>query len=217
MWAFPGGVVDAHDARVIDACDGLSAAEANRLLDVRNGLKYFSAAIRELFEETGVLLARGSADSDALRNYRDGLNDASLRWREFVDATDLRLDCAALHYLSYWITPEGMPKRFATRFFVARLPAGQSAEHCGGELTESTWLLPASALDEHERGSLPMIFPTIRTLELLSEFDTVDDVLEEADTLAAAGIEEILPRAVVIDGKRQVLMPGEPGYADAHS
>ena len=215
MWAFPGGVVDGDDARVVDACDGMSGTEANQLLDVRNGLTYFSAAIREVFEETSVLLATSSAEPASLRRHRDGLNDGSLRWPEFVVSTNARLDCSALHYLSYWITPEGMPKRFATRFFAARLPHGQLAEHCGGELIESAWQSPAAALEAHEAGRLPMIFPTLRTLEQLRDADSVDEALDLADRLAARGIDEILPRAVMVDGERRVLMPGEPGYADS--
>ena len=218
MWAFPGGVLEAFDARVVDACDGRTSGDADRLLNVRNGLMYYVAAIRELFEETGVLLGSGTAnDVAALSHYRDRLNDGSLDWPQFVAETGQRLDCSTLHYLSFWITPEGMPRRFATRFFVAELPTGQTARHCGGELTESAWTTPAAALERHRAGSLPMIFPTITTLEFLRDFRTANEVLAAADVLAAEGIEEILPRAVIVDGERRVIMPGEPGYAESRS
>lgn len=214
-WAFPGGVVDADDARVHAACRGIEPATANRLLGAPNALNYYSAAIRELFEETGVLLAGTGADEATLGEYRDGLNAGTKTWRDTIDATGLALDCGALHYLSYWITPRLHKARFATRFFVAAMPEGQAARHCGLELTDCTWLTPAEALDRHRRDELPMIFPTVSTLSMLAECESVAAVLAEADRRAAAGIVAILPRAIEADGQRVIVLPDDPRYREA--
>ena len=204
-WAFPGGVVEAFDARVHDACTGATGEIVDRLLDTPGALNYYSAAIRELFEETGVLLGSARVTSVELDAARDALNDGTITWDDFVRNDGVALDSNALHYVSYWITPAGMPKRFATRFFLARMPEGQTAQHCGRELV-GFW-----------HGSLPMIFPTVSTLRFLDGFATVGDALEAADDLAAEGIVEILPKAVVHDGKREIVLPGDPRYADSAS
>ncbi len=216
-WAFPGGVVEAFDARVHDACAGAPALTLNRLLDVPNALNYYSAAIREVFEETGVLLATASATPADLVAARDALNEGDLDWDRFVDAAGVVLDAAALHYVSYWITPAGLPKRFATRFFLARMPDGQTARHCGRELVDCRWMNTAAALAAHEDGALPMIFPTVSTLRFLDGFASPDDALAAADELAAAGIEEILPKAIDVAGKREIVLPGDPRYAESAS
>ncbi len=216
MWAFPGGVLEGNDARVEKSCEGIDQQTADRLLEAPNALMYYSAAIRELFEETGVLLGDSLAESSMLATCRDQLNAGALAWEDFVADTSCRLDCGALHYVSYWITPKGLGKRFATRFFVAPMPRGQTAVHCGGELTDSMWLAPADALAKHTSGELPMIPPTRMTLEFLRDKESGQEALDAADAMAAEGIVEILPKAVMIDGKRTILMPGDPGYAEAH-
>lgn len=214
-WAFPGGVVEAFDARVHEACSGAAAATLNRLLDIPNALIYYSAAIRELFEETGVLLGTCVRTPDELQAARDKLNAGGLAWDEFVAEASVSLDAGALHYVSFWITPEGMPKRFATRFFLARMPDGQTARHCGGELVDCRWMTPAAALAANRDGRLPMIFPTISTLRFLDDFDTCDEAIAAADRLAADGIVEILPKAVESNGKRVIVLPGDPRYAES--
>ncbi|MEM8814885.1 MAG: NUDIX domain-containing protein [Pseudomonadota bacterium] len=211
-WAFPGGVLDPDDAQVASACAGVSAAAADALLNTDSALDYFSAAVRELFEETGVLLAR--SDAEPPRTDREALNTGALRWRDFVTARSLRLDCAALHYFSYWVTPKNVGKRFRTRFFVAELPAGQCAAHCGRELTDSQWLTAEEALRRHCEDELAMILPTLKTLEWLQPFDSVAAAILEARQLAAEGVVEMLPKAITVDGERRILLPGEPGYAE---
>jgi len=212
-WAFPGGVVEESDAAA--ACDGRSADAANELLDTESGLAYLSAAARELFEETGVLLTSSEVLPANLEHCRERLNEGTLAWSEWLDEAVLRIDCAALHYFSYWVTPEGLGKRFATRFFLSRMPEGQQARHCGNELTGSAWLTAKEALDRHRRGDMAMIFPTLKTLEWLAAFDSAAAAIEEADRLAAAGVVKMLPKAVVVDGERRILLPGDAGYAAA--
>ena len=216
-WAFPGGVVEAFDARVHDACAGASAETLDRQLDVPNALNYYSAAIREVFEETGVLLGSARETPAALATARDALNDGRLEWDRFVRDAGVVLAADALHYVSYWITPAGLPKRFATRFFLAHMPDGQTARHCGRELVDCRWVSTKAALAEHGDGNLPMIFPTVSTLRFLDGFTQPDAAIAAADELAAEGIEEILPRAIEVAGKREIVLPGDPRYAEALS
>ena len=211
-WAFPGGVVDACDARVHDACRGADPVTANQLLDAPNALNYYSAAIRELFEETGVLLGTAEGRAVDFSAARDGLNDGSMAWDDFVRDAGVVLACDRLHYLSYWITPAGLPKRFATRFFLAKMPTSQIARHCGRELVDCKWMTISAALAEHRNGSLPMIFPTVSTLEFLHGFQDSDEAISGADRLAAAGIAEILPKAIEQDGQRVIVLPDDPRY-----
>ena len=119
----------------------MPASQANQLLDLEDGgLDYYSAAIRELFEESGVLLAEHNLSAAALDAARAELNSGSLAWNRFVADDSLRLQYDRLHYFSFWITPVGEPKRYSARFFLAQVPKAQIASHDGGELTESCWL-----------------------------------------------------------------------------
>lgn len=88
-----------------------------------------------------------------------------------------RLDGAAIEYIAHWVTPAVEPRRYDTRFFAARVPPGATAVYDEREMTGAVWLTPRAALERHRRGRLPMIFPTIRTLEDLSEFATVEALL----------------------------------------
>ena len=212
-WAFPGGVVEKSDSDA--ACEGMSSRAADAVLDTESGRAYLSAAARELFEETGVLLATGKALPADLEGRRERLNEGTLTWPALLDEAELCIDCSLLHYFSYWVTPEGLGKRFATRFFLSPMPDGQEARHCGSELTASEWLTAEDALGRHRRGEMAMIFPTLKTLEWLSAFSGRAAAIDGAGRLAAAGVVKMLPKAVVIDGERRILLPGDPGYAAA--
>jgi glyoxylase-like metal-dependent hydrolase (beta-lactamase superfamily II) len=176
-WVFPGGVLDAVDAGLAGRCDGdTDAAASDRLGLPHGGLAYTVAAVRECFEEVGLLFARrGDADA-ALRErtlVRTGEDFAALCERH-----GLHLDAGALAYHSHWLTPHGVPKRFDTRFYVARVPAGQVAVVDAGEALELAWLTPAQAL-ERERG-LKLLPVTRETLKDLARFASVAEVLAEA-------------------------------------
>jgi 8-oxo-dGTP pyrophosphatase MutT (NUDIX family) len=212
-WAFPGGVVNASDARVHNSCRGIDPEKLDRMLDAPNAANYYSAAIRELFEETGVLLGTAAASAAEIDAARDALNDGRLAWDEFVDSARVALECDRLHYLSYWITPAGLPKRFATRFFLARMPVSEVAHHCGRELIDCRWLTTSDALAEHREGRLSMIFPTVSTLEFLDAFENSEAAIAEANRIAEEGIVPILPKAIDSGGKRVIVLPGDPRYA----
>lgn len=187
-YAFPGGVLEPADRRIGENSRELSDADASRILELpRSGLAYYSAAIRELFEETGVLLADRVPDPAERATAREALNAGRLGWDRFVRAHGLRLRCEDLHYIGFWITPEGEPKRFSARFFLARLPDGQEAAHCGGEITDSCWMPAADILAARERGTMRLIYPTRKTLETLATFDGVEPMLAWARDCAASG------------------------------
>jgi 8-oxo-dGTP pyrophosphatase MutT (NUDIX family) len=212
-YAFPGGVLEEADRMVASHCGGIAAAEADALLGVSDGLDYFSAAIRELFEESGVLLADiGAADVD-LDAVRDGLNQGGQDWGAFVIDNDVRLRCGALEYFSFWVTPEALPRRYSTRFFLAAMPAGQAALHCGGELTDSCWIAAQDALSARRDGRMAMHFPTIRTLESFAEHKSLDALLSWASARSAAGVPCIFPEIGKRDGKSRVIVGGSDAGA----
>jgi 8-oxo-dGTP pyrophosphatase MutT (NUDIX family) len=214
--AFPGGVVDPEDAQVHEFCEGLSSAEANSRLGVPDGgLDYYSSAVRELFEESGVLLADLSSLDENLTAIRDALNDGSLNWAEFVTRNELPLYCGELNYISHWVTPPGEPKRYSTRFFLAKTPEGQDAEHCGGELTESCWATATDVLAAERRGDVKLIFPTLKTLESLARHRSLDSLLEWAKSSVEWGITSMIPLVIERDGKSEIVLPGDKDYPGA--
>ena len=150
-YVFPGGLVEAQDFDVADRCVGQTEAAAGQLFGIaEGGLAYYSAAIRELFEEAGVLLARDAngewADSESFATYRTTLHNGEASWVDFLARFDLSLACDALRYFAFWVTPREIQRRFSTRFFIASIPDGQAASHCGVELTDSRWLTANAAL-----------------------------------------------------------------------
>ncbi len=207
-YAFPGGVLEEADALVEDHCAGITPGEADALLSVDQGLTYFSAAIRELFEESGVLLATVRRHGVDLLATRNALNAGTLDWRTFVVDNRVQLHCDALHYFSFWITPEALPRRFSTRFFLAAMPEDQDAEHCGGELTDSCWLSADDALAACRDGAISLHFPTIKTLEALAAHATLDDLLEWAATRAREGVPCIFPEIEKRRGEARVIVAG---------
>lgn len=185
LHVFPGGKLDASD--ILDPyVSGLSGAAANRLLGVGGGgLRYWVAAIRECFEECGVLLARRDGDfvdlsdpGEAARfhDYRQRLIDGSLSMAELCAAERLVLAAEGLLYHSHWITPEVAPRRFDTRFFVARMPERQATVAHTWETAGAHWVSPAAALEAWRRGEWRMIAPTLVTLESLATFADVDAI-----------------------------------------
>jgi 8-oxo-dGTP pyrophosphatase MutT (NUDIX family) len=196
---FPGGVVDATDhAPALDAvCPDLSDEAASARLGLeRDGRAYWIAAIRECFEEAGVLLARG-ADGEPVRfdghpevqarfdDHRRAVHAGSRTLHEVLEAEGLVLAADGVHYVAHWITPEGEPKRFDTRFFLARAPEGQAYAHDDAELIGSEWVRPGDALERCEAGDFPMIGPTSVCLRDIGRFDTCDELMA-AQELAQA-------------------------------
>jgi 8-oxo-dGTP pyrophosphatase MutT (NUDIX family) len=192
-YAFPGGVIDPEDKAVHAHCGGLTAREADaRLGTSGEGLDYYSAAIRELFEETGVLLSDVDRVAEGPDAARDALNDGSDNWADFVKRNKLQLECGELHYFAHWITPPTQVRRYSTRFFIAALPNGQHASHCGGELTES-----------------------IKSLESIARHKTYEALIEWAASRVEWGVTAMAPMMVERNGRKEVVLPGDkdyPGY-----
>lgn len=236
-YVFPGGAVDpvdANDPMLDEVCDGRTDAEASRSLGIgEEGLAYWVAAIRESFEEAGVLLAH-TADGEFVSfadgqveqrfaRHRGDVDAGRVRLAEICRSEGLTLAVGELHYFSHWITPKGPPRRFDTRFFVCRAPAEQEPLHDDAETVASLWTRPADALAAHERGELELILPTIRNLQAIGRFDTTDELLA-----AAAAIDEVptmLPVVTEVPSEdmsrggagMRILLPGDEGYDDALS
>lgn len=212
-FVFPGGVIDATDCDVHDHCLGMTRGVADRLLAVDDsGLDHFIAAIRELFEETGVLLAKHQTSPADLDAIREELNTASLAWRQFVTTANLRLCCDELHYFGHWITPVGLSKRFSTRFFVARMPEGMDARYDARELADGLWITASDALQAAANDELLLHFPTIKTLQQLATHASVDAMIAWADRQSADGVQAIRP--VLPKGYRRG-KPKSPGGSTA--
>ncbi len=214
MWVYPGGAVDPEDAsRVGASCLGLDDATASERLDLRSGgLAFWVAAIRECFEEAGVLYADLPDDptlAARLDGYRSALNNRETTFPEIVAKESLVLHADRLHYIAHWITPFGSPRRFDTRFFLARFPTGQIASHDDGELVHQDWLRPAEAIERWRADGMAMMSPTARMLMSLAAFGSA----EEAVAAAALDLPEQQVR-VVQDTSYNILLPGDPGYDD---
>jgi len=227
QFVFPGGAVDTADGDDPDLaamCLGHDDESASAKLRLpAGGLAYFVAAVRECFEEAGVLLGRRGGQTipfvqpDTIERFeglRREIYSGDLSMAEMCRAENIRLDFSDLRYVSHWITPIGPPKRFDTRFFIAHAPDGQRPLHDGSETVESTWITPSEAVRLHEAGEFQMIMPTIANLRPLLELATVEDVMTWADSLV--DIPEILPAIVPNgEGPHRVLMPWDVGYAEA--
>jgi 8-oxo-dGTP pyrophosphatase MutT (NUDIX family) len=224
-YVFPGGGVDNADAgsAAQSLALGITDEEASRRLGLEaGGLAYYVASLRELFEEAGLLIACTPLgepvrldDPDVVRRmtaHRRAVNGGTMGFVEMMERERLFLDLRGLAYLAHWVTPQGPPRRYDTRFFVALAPDDQIAAHDEGETIADQWLRPADALAAHERGEFEMIFPTIRNLEAVANFASSREVLEYANSLAS--VARIEPRMLTRDGQIVILLPGEPGYDD---
>ena len=201
-WVFPGGVVDDEDRdpAVMERLDGptpMQWAERLGLVDPAEALAYVVAAVREAFEETGILLARVSDDATnpggALSNIdvaRRALLSSVVDLRQIFITRNLRMAGDELLYLAHWITPEPEPRRYDTRFFLARVDAEAVCTPHEEELTESVWLTARGAVHYFELGSLKMLPPTVHTLRRLAGYGTVGEMFAG---LADAPVPAILP------------------------
>ena len=214
-YAFPGGVIDPEDKAVHAHCGGLTAREADaRLGTSGEGLDYYSAAIRELFEETGVLLSDVDRVAEGPDAARDALNDGSDNWADFVKRNKLQLECGELHYFAHWITPPTQVRRYSTRFFIAALPNGQHASHCGGELTESCWATANETLKAGSDGRVKLHFPTIKSLESIARHKTYEALIEWAGSRVDRGVTVMAPIVIERNGRKEIVFPGDADYPD---
>lgn len=222
-YVFPGGAVDPGDIspEVEAICAGRTDEDASAQLDIESGgLAFWVAAVRECFEEAGVLLAvdrndqvvslADEATASRFADWRHKINHGEATLVEICDAEGLRVMAGDIHYFAHWITPEGGTRRYDTRFFVAAAPPEQRPVHDDGETIATIWINPDEALAKHKRRELDMIFPTIRNLEAISRFDTAQELLDAAALIGK--VERILPRIVEDAHGMRILLPGDPGY-----
>src|SRR6201992_3627690 len=181
---FPGGSVDASDKEIAARPELYSGGEG---LDAA-GLSFQIAAIRETFEESGILLARPQGSNslvDAKRAseieaaHRVALNERKTTFLQIITDNKLSLALDELVPYAHWITPEGMPKRFDTWFFLASAPPAQLGAHDGRESTDSIWVSPREALEGGENGRFKLPFPTTRNLIRLGKQPNVRAALDD--------------------------------------
>jgi len=226
MSVFPGGGVDPHDAdaQVVSSCAGLDDASASRRLGVEHGgLAYWVAAVRETFEEAGVLLAIDAQGrtvdlsppvvESRFAKLRVEVDSGRARLADAVRAEGLRLALDRVHYAARWITPQGPPRRYDTRFFVAALPPGQTPVHDDREAVDSEWSRPQDALARFAARELAMLPPTVGMLRILAGFSHAADAVAAA---AAHEDEADRPARITGDGVTwRVMLPGDADYETA--
>lgn len=217
--AFAGGALVFPGGRVEPADQDLAARLAGTAGQDAAALAFRIAAIRETFEECGVLLARrrGSGrliDAQALidieARHRAELNAGALGFETMLLAEGLVPATDVLVHFAHWITPANQPKRYDTHFFLARAPEEHLAVHDGREAVESVWIRPQAALAGTESGRFKMVFATAKNLEKLARAGDVAGALAAA---REATVVTVLPRATKLDGNRRLMhIPAEAGY-----
>ncbi|MEM7288396.1 MAG: NUDIX hydrolase [Actinomycetota bacterium] len=226
MWVFPGGAVDEADRHpdVEDLVEGWSDDSASRrIARPAGGLGFWVAALRETFEEAGLLLAGerdgghvvAIASGDArFDRHRDSLNAGQADFASILRTEGLTMRAADMHYVSQWITPLGPPRRYDTRFFVTERPQTQVPLHDDDEAVHHEWVSPADAIEANVRDEMVMMTPTVAMLQRLATFGSVDEAMSSA---SAAGPEhdEAIRIRFDDDGPHRIAFPADPDYADA--
>lgn len=219
-YVFPGGRVDDGDTADDTWCEATDLA-ASRFPDLAPAaaVAHHVAAIRELFEEAGVLLARDkngrmvsladAGDHERFAKYRKELHAGHRTLRDVVEGEHLRLALDALMPWAHWVTPPVEPRRFDTRFFVTSAPENQSPAHDETETTAGLWIAAAAALARATADEIVLPPPTWATLRELEPFGSVDDVL----TAAAWRPRPLVRREPLFldqDGTQMLLLAGDP-------
>jgi 8-oxo-dGTP pyrophosphatase MutT (NUDIX family) len=188
-FVFPGGKVDADDSG------------------------YEMAAVREAFEEAGVLLARPALDEERRAEWRGRLNRKEARFGELVREEHLELELGRLHLWSRWITPSVEPRRFDTRFYLAEVPPGQTPSFDDHETTEEAWVTPSEGLGRHAAGTLKLPPPQLRTLWELAPLASggMAALVAEAGR-RAPHVSPLMPRFAGDGGAMTLLFPWDPEY-----
>lgn len=198
---FPGGAVEPADFEPHPTTgSGPSAVDASDRLGVgTGGLAYWVAAVRETFEEAGLLFADGPVERAA--GAREAVDRGERSLADVCAEFGLALRLGDLRYFGHWTTPPGAPRRYSTRFFLAPAPAGQEPLHDEREAVASEWVRPGLALDRAATGAWELILPTERSLRALGRFGSVAEALAHADTG---------PPQFDDHGGRRFALPGEP-------
>ena len=225
IFVYPGGRVDRDDGslEICSLSKGITFEEAQKILggitSPEESFAYWIAGIRELFEEAGVLLAydqsgnlfqfKNRDEQEKFSNYRNSLHQGKMTICQMAQKEKLSLALDQLHYYAHWITPEARSERFDTRFFLALYPLGQEASHDQKETTAGIWITPQKALEENLNGEVVLSPPTLKTLEDLSQFETIDDVFR---SLKRDNIQPVLPILTKISDGPFLIFPWDPDY-----
>ena len=218
VYVFPGGSISSDDCKTEeteDICTPVAPSAADPEGRTALGTGTRAAAIRELFEEAGVLLAYRvavmlaySEENLARFNaYRQAFNQHKGSLVEMARAEQLTLATDHLGYFAHWITPEVMPRRYDTHFFLTTAPAEQEAAYDRLETSEGVWIQPAEALARYQSGDFPLVFATIHQLRDLATFTNVKEALESTIT---RHVPTRMPVVVTEDGKPRVYLPDDP-------
>jgi glyoxylase-like metal-dependent hydrolase (beta-lactamase superfamily II)/8-oxo-dGTP pyrophosphatase MutT (NUDIX family) len=213
-YVFPGGSLDAADAAT-RRVRGLTEAQANERLGLASGaLAYYVAAVRECFEEAGVLLALHADGAPVSATRAEKLLPLRDRFFEMLEAEDLYIPAGALAYYGHWITQPGRSRRFDTRFFVALAPQGQEGAHDATEHIHQLWTTPRNALERGKRGEIELVYATKQTLQELERFSEPRAAFEHAASVP------VIPanRACRAQGKEgeRTFRRGDPQYFEIH-
>lgn len=208
-YVFPGGSVSQSDIEAERTSDLCSPVPEGAMA---LGAGFRVAALRECFEEAGVLLARrrdttlaiAPEDVERFAAYRDGVYQQTVTMEGIAQREELVLATGELLHWAHWITPEALPKRFDTHFFLAPMPAGQEAAHDRLETTAGAWITPERALARFADGDFPLVFATIHQLQALEGLASVADARRR---FAGLPVRTIMPRVVQRDGQLAILLP----------
>lgn len=210
VYVFPGGKVDLADRD--PALETFFDAPLPG--DAPDGPASRAAAIRELFEEAGVLLTAragvhvhsGVHGSVAVRHR---LRAGEIGLKEIVMSENVTIQVSALYPFAHWITPETMPRRYDTWFYVARLPAGQDAQHDQVETVDGLWVSPYDALRRADLGTFPLVFVTKKLLQRMLKHQSIDELL---GSISAQDMRPVMPKVVDRADGTEFLLPGDAGY-----
>lgn len=213
-WVYPGGRVDRADAsNAARVGVNLSDVDASAMLDIEaGGLAWWFAAVRETVEEVGMLLGTPTVAAELLAELRVTLDEhGGNGFCSLLERHQIVLDLSGLHEVARFVTPVGPPRRFDTRFFLARAPSEQEAQHDASEIVATQWIKPADAMTAWRAGELELMAVTHRMLACLDRFETADAALARAAGRPAAA----RLRVNDPDGEYHVYMPGDPEYDTA--
>ena len=204
---FPGGAIDQGDAE-----QRLSARLPNMSLMAEPAAVF--AALRELFEETGLLLTDEQPDADEVARVRRELLENKLSFGTMLEEHNLSFSSLDVCYFARWVTPTQFARRYDTRFFVTALPADRFdfEPDLTAEIDEFVWLTPARAVELFGGGRLPMLFPTRITLQSLVDFSSVEEMVT---VFHARRIKPVTPRLLIRGNSIRPVLPGDPEYEDA--
>jgi 8-oxo-dGTP pyrophosphatase MutT (NUDIX family) len=222
---YPGGAVDESDAddSLLKFCRNFDVNKAKALfknndMDERAAFGLFFAAIRELFEESSILLAVKSSgeplekpDLERLHHHRSKIHEKEMTLTELAEIEGLIYTPEALVPFAHWITPVFQKKRFDTWFFLAGLPKGQSAYQDNNELTSALWIKPEAALQMNDTREILLMPPTLMTLRELASFSSIEVLFSHA---SAKDIPTVQPEGFNDGSRMGVILPNDPDYAD---